>query len=462
MADTGIIRSLARGGATQQAWDAFVAAGHADRVDDPALLTLHGRLLKDRAALADGAERQALLRAAAEAYGAAARIDDATYPRINAATLVFLRGDRAAAATLARDVLAMIDSGEHAPETPYWIGATRAEALLLLGRPGDAQRALADAVANAPAAREDRAATLRQFRRILAASGSDDSWLDPFRVPPVMHFRGPMAVVDPADEAAIRAAVAAISPAFAVGALAAGTDIVAAEAALAAGAELHVLLPADPARFRRDSVCQCGADWAERFDRLLAAASGVEILDEPGGLTSAAVWLADDMAMGLAVAQAQSLDGRPAMLRARWAGTGQKPDLPVPHDPWLVDLHGDAPGVAAVDLPGPLEPALWIAPPGGGAATRFSLRAAAAQLPSLPPGTLVDVAVSLPGSGEPCRLTALRQLVRPHAVIGSRSAALVMAARVPRLCAVLAGEVASAAGPVEVHDLFLLPPQPCD
>ncbi len=454
MTDIAIIRSLARTGATERAWAAFAAAGFGDAANDPRLLCLKGRLLKDRAMQAAPAERPQMLRAAAEAYGAAAQLGQDTYSRINAATLVYLRGDRAAAAALAADVLDMLDSGAHEAETPYWLGATRAEALLLAGRVGDAQAALADAVARAPAAREDRAATLLQFRRILAADGADDGWLTVYDLAPVLHFRGAMRLGTAADEAAIRDAVTAIAPGLAFGALAAGADIVAAEAALACGAELHILLPAASDLFRAQSVAPLGGDWAVRFDRLIAAATSLECLDEPGGLTHAAMVLGEWMALGLAVQEAALGDRAPVLMEAVHRKDRAAQGLAFAHDLRTVQLSTPD-GPAAHALPPPDEPSIWIARPDDGSVQPLPLSIAAGLLDTLPPGSVIDVDALGEGGGEPPRFTALRQLGRSHALIASRPAALVLQTICAGCRSVLVGETAGTGGPVEIYDLII-------
>jgi len=73
--------------------------------DDAAVLSVHGRLLKDRALCAKGAERRRLYRKAADAYARAGAIGGASYPLINAATLSLLAGERKRAQALARQVL---------------------------------------------------------------------------------------------------------------------------------------------------------------------------------------------------------------------------------------------------------------------------------------------------------------------------------------------------------------------
>src|SRR3954463_8719052 len=88
------IIALARAGALDHAWYQFTAAGYDVRGDDPAALTVKGRLLKDRALRAQGEERRRFYLQSAEAYRRAAALQPGTYPLINAATLSLLSGDR--------------------------------------------------------------------------------------------------------------------------------------------------------------------------------------------------------------------------------------------------------------------------------------------------------------------------------------------------------------------------------
>jgi tetratricopeptide (TPR) repeat protein len=452
MTERAIIRRLARSGSAQRAWEAFCAAGYDSASADAGLLTLKGRLLKDLAMRASGDERIALLRRAAEAYSAASVLTEDSYPRINAATLVYLRGDRPTAARLAADLLELLDQGRHGAETPYWRGATRAEALLLMGRIADAREALAQAVALAPKAREDRAATLRQFRRILSHDDADSSWLADFALPPVMHFRGPMGIVGDEAERAIVEAVRGIGPAMAYGALAAGTDIVAAEAAVAGGAELHVVLPSDTERFRAGSVEPLGGDWATRFDRLLERADGLEILEEEGGLTPASVRLADDMAMGLAVAEAIACDSEPVMLRARWSGADDVPLLAAPHRLLTVtlDQRSDA---RAVPLSGPDTPWCTVDHCGESDHEQIALSAISGLPGRVSPGDVVDIHVATEPDSISPRLTGLRQVADPEHILLSRPAALLVIAQCEGARPTLAGVIDGPAGPLEVYDL---------
>src|SRR5688572_4198418 len=120
------IVSYARAGALDFAWAQYLAGGYDSRGDDPAALSVKGRLLKDRALLAEGEKRRGLFAEAAGAYAQADAIDPQPYPLINVATLTFLAGDGDRAAALARQVLERLEGEQALAETPYYIEATRA------------------------------------------------------------------------------------------------------------------------------------------------------------------------------------------------------------------------------------------------------------------------------------------------------------------------------------------------
>ncbi len=301
------------------AWSCFVSAGY-DRIDDePAALTVKGRLLKDRARRAEGAERRRLLGEASAAYAHAAALDDATYPLINAATLALLGGDAAGSAVLAERVLARIAAHPDEPETPYYRAATRAEALLLLGRDSAAQAALGEAIALAPRAWEDHASTLRQFAAIIAARGGDAAWLEGLGPPRSLHFAGHMSFRADAGHAALVARLTEILSAerigFGFGAAAAGADILIAEALLARDAELHLILPGGVAAFAAVSVDPFGDAWRQRFDAVIARATTVRTVSPAGVLPDQAmIDVADEVAMGSACSHAARLTSEAVQL----------------------------------------------------------------------------------------------------------------------------------------------------
>jgi tetratricopeptide (TPR) repeat protein len=305
------IIAFARAGSLEHAWYQFAAAGYDGRDDDAASLNVKGRLLKDRALRAGVEESRRLYREAAEAYRRSAEVQPGTYSSINAATLSLLAGDRGRAAEIAREILERVAREPEEPETPYWRAATEAEALLLVGRLDKARAKLAEAVVAAPRAWEDHASTLRQFLLIHEALGQDPAWLEVLRPPRSLFFSGRIGLSEAAASEAAEAVADLIARqriGFGYGALAAGADIVVAEALLASGGQLHVVLPSDAESFARHSVDPYGPGWRARFDAALAAAETVyPVRPLQRGPDDAMIALADDVAMGMARLNAERL-----------------------------------------------------------------------------------------------------------------------------------------------------------
>ena len=474
-----------------RAWELFAAAGLDLTADSPAALTLKGRLLKDLAVSATGAARTALLQEAAEAYATAAELTPATYPLINAATLSLLGGAPARAAKLATETLARLDSGAYEPDTAYWLGATRAEALLLLDREVEARAALREAVAGTPRAWEDYAVTIRQFRLILAEQSKSAAWLDACAPPPTVHFAGPIGIApdDARLKSAIDAAIVAIAPGMAVGALAAGFDIVAAERLVRAGVELHVMLPGTVVAFVDASVAPAGVAWRARFDALLAAAASVETLDLPAGLSAGAAILAEEMALGCAVRNARSFGVDAVMLRM--AGTTGVADPVERAGLRRVEVPGAVLGdrAASVALAAPdrplallgcchvaadalagLSPSAVQPTPAGVISVWDDLDAAAEAATSLfyadpDSHAVLDYAPACAdGAPDSAALDALLAIPAPRYPIVTRAAALALDARGTPFRIAVAGESAGLARSVEYFSLVdvspVTPPDP--
>lgn len=298
----------------------FVAEGLDGEPTEAAALTVKGRLLKEQARRRGGNERRRLCRDAAAAYERAAATEANSYAMINAASLYLLAGNDRKAKGIAADTLDLLQCSPDEAETPYWRSATRAEALLLLNRPDEARSALAEAVALAPRAWEDHASTLRQFALILAVQGLDVTWLDAHRPPRSLHFGGHMSF-DPEvvrrehlDEK-VAVVLEEENVGFGFGALAAGADIIIAEALLARGAELHAVLPGGVEAFAAVSVDPFGQAWRRRFDAVLASAETVRPVRPLGAPPDAAmIGLADEVAMGAALMNGRRLESSAVQL----------------------------------------------------------------------------------------------------------------------------------------------------
>jgi hypothetical protein len=127
----------------------------------------------------------------------------------------------------------------------------------------------------------------------------------------------------PAAEETVARAIAEALDSFGVvaafGSLASGGDILAAEAALARGAELHVVLPFGPRRFKAEAVVPSGADWERRFDAAVRRATSIEVLPGEVEATDRAYATGARRAMDRAVLRASMLATEPVQI-AIWDG----------------------------------------------------------------------------------------------------------------------------------------------
>jgi hypothetical protein len=459
---TANILALARAGATARAWDEFVAAG-LDKVSDAKALTLKGRLLKDRARKAKNGTAARLYLQSAKAYADAASLAPDSYPLINAATMSLFAGQADHMTLLAQRVLTLLDTRAGPGETAYWHEATRAEALLLLGQDAQARKALDKAIAAAPAAWEDRAATLRQFRQIALFRGEDADWLATYAPPVSLHFKGMMGI-DPNDaeaEKAARKAVEELGAGFGFGALAAGADILIAEALIARGAELHVVLPVMASAFRAQSVEPYGAAWASRFNRLFEQAASVTVVAAGEVLSDAAIELAARVAKGMAIENAARLEGGAAGLEI-----GDSPYAASEQNDRFIELARSA-SLPDVDIPkGKLDIYLvndkaqegtgWKATDGAFVAREASLEAALDRVAAARRGaSTARIGVSLGVASDSdlaaAKASRIAQSADPGVTLADAITARALLALSPAMRAEPIGELADPAGAVAIY-----------
>lgn len=311
------VLALARSGASEQALKMFEAA-QLDAVASEDMLTLHGRLYKDRGLETAGDVQRTYFGKAAEYYRQAFDVSGGAYPAINVATLAALAGDESAANEWAMRVLAHPDLQVAAPT--YYDLASKAEALLLLDRMEETAAAIHMAAAAPDIDFAARAATLKQLRLICGALGRDAGVLLPLQPPAVVHYCGHIIAAPGADgrfraeeEAVVAAEIArcfAERPiSRAVGSLAAGADILVAEAAIAAGATVDVVLPFALEEFIEISVRPSGGDWEARMRACLKAKRvNVHYVTEEAYLGDNALFgYASEFALGMTMLRARFL-----------------------------------------------------------------------------------------------------------------------------------------------------------
>jgi class 3 adenylate cyclase len=361
------VLALARAGSTEEASRRFEEYGLA-KIEAEDVGALRARIVKDFALAADGEERRSLAARSAGLYAAIFARTGGYYPAINAATLSMIAGDPRRARELAGQVLGLVGgSGED-----YYAAATEVEAQLLLGRVEEAQAALARAAAMRGGDAGAVATTRRQLRLVCDATGIAAEILAPLAGPAVAHYCGHLISAEHVD-GRFRAEVEGMVSkriaeevrrhpvAHAYGALACGGDVLWAEALLAQGAELHVVLPFARDEFVQTSVAPAGPSWVERFERCLTAASTVTYATEDAFLGDDVLYrYGAELAMGLALLRARYLDAEARQL-AVWDGapaqgaagtaievaTWQHLGLPVtivsPNGPWSTSANAAAP-----------------------------------------------------------------------------------------------------------------------
>jgi class 3 adenylate cyclase len=295
------------------------------RMDIPCL---NARLRKDEALASNGEKRSAKLREAALLYEscfrreAIANAPEAYYPATNAATLRLLAGDREPAAALAGETVAWLDGRPERRD--YYELVSAAEAHLVLGNLGRAAELirLARAKFQGTAIADYRAlaATIRQLRLVIDAKGLDPSVLITLTPPRVLHYSGHMIARPgapgrfPADqerrvqeEIEQRLQAANIGAAF--GSLAAGADILFAEALLKRGVSLNVVLPFDRREFIEVSVLPSGPKWVKRYRDCLAGAATVRYATKDHYLGDDQLFAyCSQLAMGIALLRARHLE----------------------------------------------------------------------------------------------------------------------------------------------------------
>ena len=315
------VLALARAGSTDEAALRFDAYGLGEVATED-VAALRARIAKDAALAATGTERRRQAARSAALYGAIFARTGGYYPAINAATLSLVAGDAERAREQAARVLDLLgDDG-------YYAAATAAEAQLLLGRADEARAALELAAALHGGDYGALATTRRQLRLVCDLTGLDADVLSVLAGPAVLHYCGhriaPGGPFPPAAEQEVARAIAAEldrRPAgYAYGSLASGADILCAEALLARGAELHVVLPFASDEFERSSVAPAGDRWVERYRRCLAAATAVRYATDDAFLGEDVLYrYGTELAMGLALLRARFLDADVRQL-AVWDG----------------------------------------------------------------------------------------------------------------------------------------------
>jgi class 3 adenylate cyclase len=301
---------------------------------DEETMGILARTYKDQALAADGEERRRALHHAHRLYAESYHRYGGYWAGINAATTAVLLDDRRTAQTLAGQVLDRCQAALKTESDRYWPLATLGEACMILERWNESEKWYGRAGDIGRDRLGDLISTRRNAHLLLDRLGTDRGWIDRFLpVPRVMVFAGHM--IDrpgratprfpPEFEKEVASAIAervrALDGRVGFASAACGSDILFLEAVARIGGETHIVLPAEPAEFRRESVDVAPTGgWPERFRAVLEQASEQVITArqvlERGGL---AYDYANMVLHGLAEIRAEQL-GTELVPLAVWDG----------------------------------------------------------------------------------------------------------------------------------------------
>lgn len=311
------VLSLARLGAVDFALEEYERYGLGEVTDDEDIIALKGRLFKDL--YIRSSYKAALARQSADQYNLAFKNTAGFYSAINTATMGYLAGDNNEIRhQLCRDILKSLPlQTELEAEQYYFVEATRAEAYLLLGDDIRAERSLRRAFKFDPLNYTAQAATLRQFSLITQKQARPVTWLESFNAPATLQFAGHIwSAETDVNAEALRENISDLIQrhdiGFAYGALAAGADIIFAEACLEEGVALYITLPLEVKDFETHCVAPFGKEWVSRFQHCLKKAAHVTYIAQTQGVLSndENYLLAADISMGQAILRAKDF-GRP-------------------------------------------------------------------------------------------------------------------------------------------------------
>ncbi|MGB0907084.1 MAG: tetratricopeptide repeat-containing protein [Maricaulaceae bacterium] len=329
------VLSLARAGSLE-----FALAEHkryklGNIKSDEDIMSLSGRLYKDLCLKHTGKEALHWARESTLSYEAAFRATHGYYSGINSATMAFLAEmPKDIIKARAENILKMLPQSDNLPIADlYFLNATRAEAWLLLDNILQTQSCLQAAINHDPLNYTAHATTLKQFRMILNKRGGDQNWLNKFMPPKTVYYAGHIFESDTdrnkesmhtqslstVDIDALKLKISHVIQrediGFGYGALAAGSDILIAEALLAEGAELNVILPTQIEAYLNTSVRSFGDIWIKKFHMCLNQAASVKIYNAPENWMQAIVnKQVGQFTMGQAIMRSQTLMSKAAQI----------------------------------------------------------------------------------------------------------------------------------------------------
>lgn len=324
------VLSLANAGATQSALSMFENLG-LNQIKNSECLGLQGRLHKD-SYFANPERNGAHLNSAIKAYQEAFEVDLPrfnVFPAINLAALYLFDNKIKQAHQLAHDILNELDK-KNREKPNYWDMASKIEALLILGQTEALPALLEQAKKANHGQYAQLSSTAKQLQRLCTHLGLASDFLKALWPPAVIHFTGHIVSQTgrfrPEHLQGVRQRIDAIldnTPCMAAyGSLAAGADILFAQACLQRNISLNVILPFERKEFIEVSVRPSGSTWVEQFEQCIAQAQTIRFATEDAYLHDNKLFAyTSELAMGLATVCARHMNTEVIQL-AVWDGQG--------------------------------------------------------------------------------------------------------------------------------------------
>ena len=323
--------SLARGGSTGGAGEQLQNVMASISSDDPwfmDVLSLSGRIAKDRYTKLKGQARAQAARRSAEFYTQAFSATGDYFPGINAATMTLIAGDETSSASMAQRVLTICEGLiDTAASDDYWLPATLGEVCLLLGRHTQAAEWYGKAATLAAHRFGDIASMRRQVKMLSAYLTVDEGVFAALEMPRVVAFAGHMidrpgagherfpSSIEGRVAAKMRETLQRLEAGFGYSSAACGADILFIEAMLERGAEVHAVMPFKREDFVDTSVRFAGDTWISRFEAALEEATTVTYACEEGYLNDDTLFqYAADLVGGMSLLRGEQLGVEPLLL----------------------------------------------------------------------------------------------------------------------------------------------------
>ncbi len=251
------------------------------------------------------------------------------YPCINISFMHFFSGNYDSGKEYAEKAWKICEKLKGEGKVDYWIQATEAEALLLLGSVDDAVYAYSEAVSIPNAEPSWIASTRKQALQIAGAYEEESikkKIQSAFPVLGIVAFSGhvldqPGSIPRFPPEAELIAkkeiadALEKMGASCGYSSAACGTDILFLEAMHERGAETHVFLPFAKEEFIETSVRRAGGNWVARFESVLDQATSVHYVTKDGYDGEDSLYsFCNDVLLGFAAMRGRGLDEDPRLL----------------------------------------------------------------------------------------------------------------------------------------------------